>query len=220
MLTISSSIAAIQGLPSIARDDYVTLEASAATPGNTPSWLAQIPQKVIDTLRIARLDDRVSQALGNSILSPSGQPSATSTTSLFSVFLSELNELERNIKSRDPATTLRLHLCRMRMCSFELQSKPTPSSTTTRALAATDCYVSCMRIAEAACTTPRDEIVRWPYSLSFGYSIACVGLPLSYSEFRAYIALPATDLSHPLAFVGGRAAAGYEFSSDTNISCF
>ncbi|KZP15561.1 hypothetical protein FIBSPDRAFT_795390, partial [Athelia psychrophila] len=171
------SIASIHGLPSLARDDYVTLEASSAAPGNTPPWLAQIPRKVIDTLRIARLDDRVAQALGNSNLSPSGQLSATSTTSLFSVFLAELNELERNITSRDPATTLRLHICRMRMCTFELQSKRTASAgTTTRALAATDCYVSCMRIAEAACTMPRDEVARWPFSLSFGYSIACICL--------------------------------------------
>ncbi|KZP15555.1 hypothetical protein FIBSPDRAFT_1048064 [Athelia psychrophila] len=170
------SIASIHGLPSLVRDDYVTLEASSAAPGNTPSWLAGIPRKVIDTLRIARLDERAAQALGNSNLSPSGQLSGPSTTSIFSLCSSELNELERNIISRDAATTLRLHLCRMRMCAFELQSIPTPSCTMTRALAATDCYVSCMRIAEAACTIPRDEVARWPFSLSFGYSIACICL--------------------------------------------
>ncbi|KZP14161.1 hypothetical protein FIBSPDRAFT_1048936 [Athelia psychrophila] len=170
------SIALIHGLPSLVRDDYVTLEASSAAFGHTPPWLARIPRKVLDTLRISRLDERVAQALGNSNLSPSGQLSATNTTSLFSVFLSELNELERNVTSRDAATTLRLHICRMRMCTFELQSKRTASSTTTRALAATDCYVSCMRIAEAVCTMPRNEVARWPFYLSFGYSFACICL--------------------------------------------
>ncbi|KZP15556.1 hypothetical protein FIBSPDRAFT_81067 [Athelia psychrophila] len=71
---------------------------------------------------------------------------------------------------------LRWHLCRVRLCSFELQSKPTPLSAATRALAAMDCYASCMRIAEAACTLPRDEVARWPFSISFGYSIACICL--------------------------------------------
>ncbi|KAF7972915.1 hypothetical protein HWV62_16562 [Athelia sp. TMB] len=45
-----------------------------------------------------------------------------------------------------------------------------------RALAATDCYVSCMRIMEAACSMPRDEVARWPYSIAFGYPIACISL--------------------------------------------
>ncbi|KZP03442.1 hypothetical protein FIBSPDRAFT_700737, partial [Athelia psychrophila] len=170
------SIASIHGLPSLVRDDYVTVEISSAAPGNMPSWLARIPQKAIDTLRIARLDDRVAQALGDSNRSPSGQLPGPSTTSLFNVFSSELNELERNITSRDPVTMLRWHLCRVRLCSFELQSKPTPLSAATRALAAMDCYASCMRIAEAACMLPRDEVARWPFSISFGYSIACICL--------------------------------------------
>ena len=167
------SIASIHGLPSLIREDYVSLEASSAVPGNPPSWLSGIPQKVIDTLRIAKLTDRIAQSLGNSIRSPSGTLSGSSTTSLFSVFSSELNELERNIPSGDPVTALRLHLCRIRLCTFELQSMRIPSDTT-RALAATDCYVSCMRITEAACSMPRDEVARWPYSIAFGYPIACV----------------------------------------------
>ncbi|KZP19885.1 hypothetical protein FIBSPDRAFT_742997, partial [Athelia psychrophila] len=150
--------------------------ASSAAFGHTPSWLARIPRKVLDTLRISRLDQCVAQALGNLKLSPSGQLPATNTTSLFSVFLSELNDLKRNVTSRDAATTLQLHICRKRMRTFELQSKRAASSATTRALAATDYYVSFMRIAEAACTIPRDEVARWPFYISLKYSFACICL--------------------------------------------
>lgn len=170
------SIASAHGLPSLVKDDFVTLEALAAVPGNTPPWLKDIPRQTLDTLRIERFTDRVAQALGDCPVVPSGRLSGPSATSLFNVFSSDLTELQRSITSTDLDTTLRLHLCRIRFSVFELQTARTASTSTAaaRTLAATDCYVSCMRFTQAVCSTPRDQISRWPISIAFGWSLACV----------------------------------------------
>ncbi|KZP13268.1 hypothetical protein FIBSPDRAFT_1049507 [Athelia psychrophila] len=175
---VGYNISCIQGLPPPVRDDYVTLEActGGVDSSTAPPWLSNIPRQVFDTLRISRLTERFSQALGDSSLSPSGQLPSPSTTSLFSLFSSELTELERSVDTSDYCTLTRLHLCRIRMCAFELQAQRTPSNTAQRAMAATDCYVSCMRLAEAACSMPLEEVARLPVSVSFGHAIACICL--------------------------------------------
>ncbi|KZP13264.1 hypothetical protein FIBSPDRAFT_1049503 [Athelia psychrophila] len=173
---VAYNVASIQGLPSPAKDDYVTLEACAASSRTTPLWLADIPKQVLDSLRIARFTDRVAQALGGSSMAASGQLPGASTTSLFSLFSSELTELERNVNSGDLSTSVRLQMARIRLCAFELQTARTPSNMATRTVAAMDCYFNCMRLLETTCTTSIDEVARWPNSLSFGCFISCICL--------------------------------------------
>lgn len=169
-------MARIQGLPPPVRDDYVTLEASAAAtnPSTAPLWLGDIPRQVLDTIRVSRITERFSQVLGDSQLSSSGQLPAPSTTSLFSLFSSELTELERSIDTSDYCIMIRLHLCRIRLCVFELQAPRTALNTSQRAMAAMDCYASCMHIAQAVCSMQLKEVARLPVSVAFGHSIACV----------------------------------------------
>ncbi|KZP11726.1 hypothetical protein FIBSPDRAFT_962002 [Athelia psychrophila] len=117
------SIASIHGIPSLLKDDYVTLSASNRASASPPAWLAQIPRRAIDALRIARLTDRIACTLGHAASTPSGQLPAESTAPLFSVFNAELGELDRGLGGGSEAhTTLRLHLCRIRLCAFMLQS--------------------------------------------------------------------------------------------------
>ncbi|KAF7967362.1 hypothetical protein HWV62_34645 [Athelia sp. TMB] len=173
---IGYNVASIQGLPSPVKDDYVTLEACAASPGATPPWLGDIPKHALDALRLARFTDRVAQALGDSSLTTSGRLPGSSTTSLFSLFSSELTELERKIDTDDLNTSIRLHLCRIRLCAFELQTLRTPSNMTTRTIAAMDCYVGCMRLIGTTCTAPIDDVARWPVTVQFAYTMACICL--------------------------------------------
>lgn len=188
------SIASCYGIPSLVKDDYVTLSASSCTPGNAPPWLARVPRRAIDALRISRLTDRIASTLGHTASTPSGQLPVASTAPLFSVFTAELGELERNIGQMageaDMLTMQRVHLCRIRLCAFMLQSgcagEDHGDGSGQRALSTTDCYVSCIRLIETACTAPRAEVARWPMSVSFGYPAACVRRAISLSPFIIY----------------------------------
>ena len=191
-LSGSISVASCHGIPSLLKDDHVTLSVSAlplspspVTP--TPAWLNHLTPLSILALRIARLTDRIASTLGHSTITPSGQLVAESTAPLYTAFSTELGELERSATlggagmEAGGLTAPRLHLCRIRLCVFMLQT-PTREGEgggVQRVGAATDCYVSCMRLAEAACTVPQDEVARWPLSVSFGYPVACVRSLLS-----------------------------------------
>ncbi|KAF7973101.1 hypothetical protein HWV62_16206 [Athelia sp. TMB] len=169
---VSHSIACNQGLPPPISDDYVALEASA--PGPPPPWLGDVPRQALDALRIARLTARFTAALGCSPLSASGALPAPGAPALFSLFSAELAQLERSVDTGVHGTMMRLHLCRMRLCAFALQTPPGPGTAEQRVLATTDCYVSGMRLAEAACAMPLEEAARLPVSVAFGYSMACL----------------------------------------------
>ncbi|KAF7973110.1 hypothetical protein HWV62_16224 [Athelia sp. TMB] len=186
---IGHSVASCHGIPSLLKDDHVTLSVSAlplspspVTP--TPGWLSHLTPLSILALRIARLTDRIAATLGHSTTAPSGQLAAESTTPLYTAFSAELGELERNATlggagmEAGGLTAPRLHLCRIRLCAFMLQTpaREGEGGGVQRVGAATDCYVSCMRLAEAACTVPQDEVARWPLSVSFGYPVACICL--------------------------------------------
>lgn len=182
-----NSIASRHGVPSLVKDDYVSLSASnCCTLPNRPAWLSLIPRLAIDALRIARFTDRVASTLGHAPSVPSGKLPYASTAPLFSVFNAELGELDRSVgvgDDSDEQTKLRLHFCRIKLCVFMLQSVDEDGSSAgtgkgQRALAATDCYVSSMRLIKAACTAPCAEVARWPRSVAFGYSIACVRFAL------------------------------------------